>query len=334
MRKYEVLRGVVILQAVCMIVLAVVVVIKVWPGNDRPLEKRPQTNVGGGEEAADPNKPGQTQIVDDSEKSEGQQTVAKVGAANITAADLMEQLYKQYGDAVLRTMMVHKAIDLEAEASELSVSSEELNRELEKMIEGYDSEKRYFEVMQEQLGMSKDQVLDDLRYKLLLEKIAIRSIEVSDAEVDKYIAEHEEEFTSRMQLHVQWILTETEKEANSVLELLKDGEDFSLLARTYSIDSFTAAAGGDLGLIDADDPFYNREMLDTASRLQVAEMAGPIKVDGGFAVIRLIERHMTTSMTDHRLQEEVRKQLALERADSLTDLEDELLDKYQAVKTE
>lgn len=317
MRKYEVLRAVVILQAVCMVVLTVVVVIKVWPGNDRPLEK-----------------PGQTPIVDGSEKSEGQQTVAKVGAATITAADLREQLYKQYGDAVLRTMMVHKAIDLEAEASELSVSSEELNRELERMIEGYDSEKRYFEVMQEQLGMSKDQVLDDLRYKLLLEKIAIRSIEVSDAEVDKYIAEHEEEFTSRLQLHVQWILTESEKEANSVLQLLKDGEDFSLLARTYSIDSITAAAGGDLGLIDADDPFYNQELLDTASRLQVTEMAGPIKVDGGFAVIRLIERHLTTLMTDLRLQEEVRKQLALERADSLTDLEDELLDKYQAVKTE
>lgn len=315
MRKYEVLRAVVILQAVCMVVLTVVVVIKVLPGNDRPLEK-------------------QTQVEDDSEKSEGQQTVAKVGAATITAADLREQLYKQYGNTVLRTMMVRKAIDLEAEASELSVSSEELDRELEKMIEGYDSEKRYFEVMQEQLGMTKEQVLEDLRYKLLLEKIAIDSIEVSDAEVDKYIAEHSEEFTSRLQLHLQWILTESEKEANSVLQLLTDGEDFSMLARTYSIDSFTADAGGDLGLIDADDPFYNRDLLDTASRLQVAEMAGPIKVDGGFAVIRLLERQMTTTRTDRSLRDEVRKQLALERADSLTGVEDELLDKYEAVKTE
>ncbi|RCW41389.1 peptidylprolyl isomerase [Paenibacillus prosopidis] len=315
MRKYEVLRAVVILQAVCMVVLTVVVVIKVWPGNDRPLEK-------------------QTQIDDGSEKAEGQQTVAKVGAATITAADLKGQLYKQYGDTVLRTMMVRKAIDLEAEASELSVSSEELDRELVKMIEGYDSENRYFEVMQEQLGMTKEQVLEDLRYKLLLEKIAIVSIKVSDEEVDKYISEHSEEFTSRLQLHLQWILTESEKEASSVLQLLTDGEDFSMLARTYSIDSFTADAGGDLGLIDADDPFYNRELLDTASRLQVAEMAGPIKVDGGFAVIRLLERQMTTTMTDRRLRDEVRKQLALERADSLTDLEDELLDKYGAVKTE
>ena len=73
--------------------------------------------------------------------------------------------------------MVHKAIDLEAAASELSISAEEQSRELEKMIEGYESESRYYEVMQEQLGMSKEQVLEDLRYRLLLEKIVVRSID-------------------------------------------------------------------------------------------------------------------------------------------------------------
>ena len=119
-----------------------------------------------------------------------------------------------------------------------------------------------------------------------------------------------------------------------MLELLTDGEDFAELARTYSIDSFTADAGGDLGVIDEDDPFYDHEMLETASRLQIAEMAGPIKVDGGFAVIRLIERQMTTNITGSRLHDAVRKQLALERADSLTEMEDELLNKYDAVKTE
>jgi foldase protein PrsA len=50
--------------------------------------------------------------------------------------------------------------------------------------------------------------------------------------------------------------------------------------------------------------------------------------------MRLIERQMTTTMTDRMLKDEVRKQLALERADSLTDLEDKLMVKYKAVKTE
>jgi foldase protein PrsA len=334
MKKYEVLRAVVILQAVCMVVLTVVVIVKVWPGNDRMPNSSPQTNVGIDEEKGDPVKPGQSPGADSSQQTDKQRVIAKVGAEEITLADLEKELHKQYGDAVLRTLMVHRAIDLEAAASELSISAEEQSRELEKMVEGYDSEARFYEVMQEQVGMTKEQVLEDLRYRLLMEKIVIRSINVSDEEVDRYIADHPEEFDARMQLHLQWILTETSKEADSVLGLLTDGEDFAKLARTYSIDSFTADSGGDLGLIDEDDPFYNQEMLDTASRLQVAEMAGPIKVDGGYAVIRLIERQTTTKMTGRRLHDTVRKQLALERADSMTDLEDALLDKYDAVKTE
>ncbi|KRE45279.1 peptidylprolyl isomerase [Paenibacillus sp. Soil522] len=334
MRKYEVLRAVVILQAVCMVVLTVVVVVKVWPGNDRQPDKRPQTNVGSEGENANPSKPGQTPVVGSPGQTDQRRIIAKVGSEEITVADLEEELHKQYGEAVLRTLMVHKAIDLEAEAAELSVSAEEQNRELEKMVEGYDSETRFYEVMKEQLGMTKEQVLEDLRYRLLLEKIVTSSINVSDEEVDRYIADHPEDFEPRMQLHLQWIKTETLKEANAVLAQLTDGEDFAMLARTYSIDSFTADSGGDLGLIDSNDPFYNLEMLDTASRLQVAEMAGPIEVDGGYAVIRLIERQMTTNLTGRKLHDSVRKQLALERAKSLTEMEVELLNKYDAVKTE
>ncbi|OMF25293.1 hypothetical protein BK133_21860 [Paenibacillus sp. FSL H8-0548] len=333
MKKYEVLKAVVILQAVCMVVLTVVVVIKVFPGNDRFQDRRPQTNAGSGEDL-DQGKTDQPLIVDPSKQTDHERVIAKIGQESITLADLEKELYKQHGAAVLRTIMVHKVVELEAEASELSISAEEQDRELAKLIEGYESEDHFYEVMQNQLGMTKEQVLEDLRYRLLLEKIVIRSISISDDEVSRYIADHPEEFEDRVQLHLQWILTDTVKEANSVLQLLTEGEDFALLAKTYSIDSFTADAGGDLGLIDEDDPFYNREMLNTASRLQIAEMAGPIQVDGGYAVIQLIERQITTSMTGRRLHEAVHKQMALERADSLTEIEDELLVKYDAIKTE
>ncbi|WP_424768651.1 peptidylprolyl isomerase [Paenibacillus sp. sgz302251] len=334
MKKYEVLRAVVILQALCMVVLTVVVVVKVWPPGNERVANQPPPTVGSGDEMGEPGKPSQTPVIDPLQPSDEQKTAATVGAERITVAELEEQLYKQYGEAVLRTLMVHKAIDLEAAAAELTVSSEEQNRELQKMVEGYESETRYYEVMREQLGMTEEQVLEDLRYRLLLEKIAVRSIVVSDEEVDRYIEANPDEFAPRLQLRLQWILTESEQEASAVLQLLADGEDFALLAKNFSIDGFTADLGGDLGLIDADDPFYDRDMMDTASRLQIAEMAGPMQVEGGYAIIRLVERQTTSSMTGRRLHDAVRKQLALERAGSLADLEDKLLAKYEAAKTE
>ena len=72
-------------------------------------------------------------------------------------------------------------------------------------------------------------------------------------------------------------------------------------------------------------------MLDTASRLQLGETAGPIKVDAGYAIIRLNERHTTSGITGSRLREQVRRQLALEKAVPAAELENKLLEKYDAV---
>jgi len=317
MKKYEVLKAVVILQAVCMIALSIIVIVKLWPDG----APAPGAN---------------TEIEDDNDANAidaGRgQTAATVGDELITAGELSDKLHELYGNSVLRTMMLHKAIDLEAKKAGLTVSSLEIQRELEMMIDGYESEEQFFQFMSKQLGLTKDQVLEDTRYKLLLEKIAIIPVEISDREVDAYIEEHAEQYAPRLQLHLQWIVTESRELADEVLGLLGAGEHFDALARAYSIDEYTANSGGDLGFIDSDDPFYDNDVLDTASRLQVAEMAGPIQIADGYAVIQLVERKLTTGLSGRRLTEEIRKQLALEQAKPLSEIEEELLLKYDAKK--
>lgn len=323
MKKIGVLKTVVVLQAVCMIVLSVVIVIKMSPFSNLSPDR--ESNSG-------------TEQTDNSGDVPGQGAAngiaASVGGQPITKDELEQELYYQYGDAVLRTMMVHKAIDLEAKAQQLEVSADEQERELAATVEGYESEEDFYKVMKEQLGMSEADVLKDLKYRLLLEKIAVLTVQLSDKDVADYIDEHPEQFAARLQLHLEWIVTDTYKDASGVLDLLANGEDFAQMAKVYSVDSFTAEDGGDLGLIDSDDPFYDAEMLDTASRLQPGEMAGPMQVDGGYALIRLVERQKTSAMTGHRLDDTARKQLALSRAKPLQEIEDELLAKYEAAKTQ
>ncbi|MFF2484475.1 peptidylprolyl isomerase [Paenibacillus sp. NPDC058071] len=319
MNRFGVLKTVIVLQAVCMIVLSVVVIVKLYP-------------FGGGPDGRNSDSGAAAHTEGDGEDEDGASVAAIVGGIPILTSELEGLLREQYGDAVLRTMMVHKAIDLEAENRRLEVPTEEQGRELAAMIEGYESEEAFYHVMKEQLGMSKEQVLEDLRYRLLLEKIAVLSVDVSDSDVEIYIVEHPELFASQLQLGLQWIVTDTSRESEIVLEMLESGEDFAAVAKTYSTDDFTSDAGGELGLIDSDDPFYNEEMLDTASRLQPGEMAGPIRVDGGYAVIRLKERQKTAGLTGIHLHDEARKQLALSRAKPMRQIEDELLAKYDAVK--
>lgn len=310
MKKNEVLKAVVIVQAVCMIALTGMVIVKFWPAS--PMRE--------GEQILQPSP--------DPEKTAD--IVASIGSESITRQQLTTELYEQYGDEVLRTMLVRKAIDLEAGAYQIRVTQEELDRELAHSIEGYDNEEQFYTVMREQLGMTKQQVLDELRYRLLLEKITVRSVDVTDDEVNAYISEHPELFEPQLQLHLQWIVTETEKEAKQLLQSLANGNDFALLAQTYSIDSFTADSGGDLGMIQADDPFYDEDMLKMARGMDTGEIAGPIPVDAGYAVIQLLGRKMTTVEMGQRRLDAVRKQLALERAKSMSQVEEELLDKYDA----
>lgn len=331
MKKNEMLKTVVILQAVCMIALTGMVMVKVWPlpgirDHEQKTEKPvlPSNEGNGGTGQSGEGKPGSAG------QEIGQQVVASVGGKSITRGQLTEELYAQYGDAVLRVMMVRQAIDLEAESEQLGVSQIELDRELAKSAEGYESEQLFFDVMKEQLGMTKKQVLDDMRYKLLLEKITVRNISVTDDEVERYIDEHPEQFAPRLQLHLYWIVTNTKEQAEDLLKMLEEGEAFSELAKAYSLDEFTAELGGDLGMVDIDDPFYDKAVLTRAQGMDIAEIAGPIELEQGFAIIELAGRKTTSGLTGHRLADEVRKQLALEKAPPIKAQEEKLLKHYQA----
>ena len=311
MKRNEVLKAVVILQAVCMIALAVAVMVKVWPLPGLTSDDRKE--------------PGQ-----DDQAAGNHAVVAAVGGESITMSQLTEELYRQYGDAVLHTMMVRLAIDKEAEASGLALTPEEMKQELARSAEGYESEEQYFLVLKEQLGMSKAQVMDEIKYRLLMEKIAVRDIAVTDDEIERYIAEHPEQFGYREQYHLKWIVTATRQQAESVLSMLEEGGDFAELAASYSIDAYSAVNGGDLGLIDTDDPFYDEAVLQAAASMDVAEVAGPIELAEGFAVIELAGRKATTGLAGDKLYQAARKQVALERAKPMQELEDELLTRHGA----
>ncbi|GMK42555.1 hypothetical protein PCCS19_56150 [Paenibacillus sp. CCS19] len=311
MKKDRLLRGLVSLQALCMIVVAVVVTSHYVPFL-------------------------RVKAIDGSEKSgasKGQEsgsTVGVVGDRTITERELDEELRRRYGEETLRTIMLREAVKQEAAASGLVITPEQLHAELSRMMDGYESETDYYEAMKTQLGLSRQDIEDDASYNLLLEQIAIRNVQVSDEQVNTYINEHAAEFAGATELHLRWILLSTRTEANRILQRLEDGEDFEQLALSDSIDTFTADSGGDLGLIESDDPFIEKALLDTAVGLGVGEIGGPIHTDGGYAVIRLDERREHGGLAGDRLIDEAYRRAALELADPLPQVEDALLAQYNA----
>ncbi|EFM10864.1 PpiC-type peptidyl-prolyl cis-trans isomerase [Paenibacillus curdlanolyticus YK9] len=310
MKKDRMLRGLVSLQAVCMIVVAIVVTTHYVPFLNKP--KPAEGGTGGADELS---------------REEGK-VLAIIGGKPITEQDLTKELHRQYGASMLRTMMLHEAVKLEAAAQGLTVTAEQLSAELARTMEGYGSEAEYYEEMQEQLGLSREDVQADAEYRLLLEQIATRAITVTDDQIDEYLAEHASEFTGVTELKLRWILTGTRSDANDVIEKLSDGEDFALMAKTYSIDAFTSEQGGDLGYIEDNDPLVEAALLDATHSLDVGQVTGPVKTEGGYAIIRLDERREREGMALGQRREEARRQVSLEQARPLPEVEDELLRKY------
>jgi parvulin-like peptidyl-prolyl isomerase len=79
-----------------------------------------------------------------------------------------------------------------------------------------------------------------------------------------------------------------EREATALRQQIEAGTGFAALAVTDSQDP-SAAAGGDIGLVQAEDPIYE-EFFEAAEPAQEGEVVGPVRIDRGYALVELVER--------------------------------------------
>jgi peptidyl-prolyl cis-trans isomerase C len=91
-------------------------------------------------------------------------------------------------------------------------------------------------------------------------------------------------------LHVRarHILVDSEQEANSILDQLRNGADFAALA-ALSKDTTTRDSGGDLGWFTQDE-LVDPALATVAFSLEPLQIAGPVRTSLGFHVIQTLER--------------------------------------------
>jgi peptidyl-prolyl cis-trans isomerase D len=104
-------------------------------------------------------------------------------------------------------------------------------------------------------------------------------------------------------------------QAQQVLAQAKAGRDFGALAKQYSQDPGSAASGGDLGW--AERASFVKPFADTLFSMKVGDIAGPVKTQFGYHIIRLdeIQAGNTKSFEQARaeLETQVRRNLAADR---------------------
>jgi peptidyl-prolyl cis-trans isomerase C len=132
------------------------------------------------------------------------------------------------------------------------------------------------------LQAAREKLLGDVLIEGVVDKA------VNDNAIRSLYAEQQRLSTKEEEIKARQILVATEPEAQAIKKLLGTGASFDALAMQKSIDSATRFSGGDLGYftLDAMPEPYGAAL----KAAKVGETLGPIKTDGGFAIVRVEDR--------------------------------------------
>ncbi len=83
---------------------------------------------------------------------------------------------------------------------------------------------------------------------------------------------------------------DAQQKANEVEKKIKDGGDFSALARTDSDQQQSSVRGGDLGTYTMGDPNLPPDVKAAVGKLQTGQVSEPIRVPGGYFILKVDSR--------------------------------------------
>lgn len=167
----------------------------------------------------------------------------------------------------------------------------------------------------------EDQVRTEIAWGMLVNRKYRPTIVITEADVDN--AERRlRESLGQTEYRVAEIFlsiddpndTEAVREsAQRLIDQLKEGVDFAEIARQFSQAS-TAANGGVIGWVRSGD--LSPELATAVQSIEPGTIAGPVRSEGGFHIVRLIDRRDVTADSG-QTREEITNRLGRERLDQL-----------------
>lgn len=260
--------------------------------------------------------------------------VAKVGDVTITVEQLeqrIDALKALYGleeptggkaadtfkrDAA-KSAVVSLLIETEAQERGIVVTDKQVDTILAKLIkERYpDGGQRAFVEALGTMGASEEQVRDELHQQAVVADLfddVTADVEVSDDEVKAAFEDRKEALATPERRSLLNIVVETRAQAQAVLRLLREGESFASVARTYSIDSATKAQGGRLGVAT------RAELDDLYGKVAFAApdggLFGPVQTSTGWHVGKVADVTAPVPATFAGIEDQLKQTLETERA--------------------
>lgn len=193
-------------------------------------------------------------------------------------------------DSILEKLIMEKLVAKESAEMNIAVTDEEVVEQMDSYITSMGGQENFDEFLASnkltieffKANMKKELLVDKHKAEFL------KGLKLTEDDAKKYFEENKENLVVLKASH---ILVATEEEGKAILERLNAGEDFATVATLESLDSVSAAKGGELGYFAKGNMIA--EFEDAAFELEEGEISELVKTEVGYHIIKLEERKDT-----------------------------------------
>jgi peptidyl-prolyl cis-trans isomerase C len=278
------------------------------------------------------------------EDRSGNQILAEIGPLKISRADLSQYLEDQVDD------------QLEAMASFLPEEQRKVQKE--ELLKRFSADSQKMQILNQLIleeilyrQAREDKLVEDPGVRRLIRKaergiLAAKvmekelkdQIKITAGDVETYYKANQSDYEQPEQAEISHIMVDDEQSAQSILDKIKDGQDFLELVQEYSTDSGTKAEGGKVAepvmrgtIIPAfgETEGIDRAIFSTAAGEVVDQV---IKSSKGYHIIKVRSRREKRQKELKEVQSEVYRTLRGKKESEVQQaLLSKLKDKYDVV---
>jgi foldase protein PrsA len=268
---------------------------------------------GGRPNAAVPKPPDYANCVD---QKRGEKP--KPGQNEPTEEQLKSQCTAEYEalrDQVLQLLVSVRWVEGEASDRGISVEDSEVKKAFEEQKRLSFPKEADFERFLKTSGQTEQDVLMRVRFDMLWSKlrdqVTKREDEVTDEQISGYYRQNRQRFAQPERRDLRVVLTKSRPDAGAAMSELAAGRSWSAVAKQYSIDEATKAAGGKMTDVARGE---QAKALDQAIfRAPKATVRGPVHTQFGYYVFAVTDIEEPSRQTLEQAKPTIAQLLAAER---------------------
>jgi len=119
---------------------------------------------------------------------------ALVNGEPVSRLAVIKELEKQSGKATLDNLITKKLIIQEAKKRNVEVTSAEIDEEINKIEESLKAQSTTLDQALELQGMTRDQLVNEMKIQLSIQKMVGKDVKVSDKEIDDFVSQNKDQF--------------------------------------------------------------------------------------------------------------------------------------------